>query len=131
MERSGAGGLASMDTDRRQHRRLDIRLPLDCVPVDNGSDRAFRSTTRNISTGGLYFETDLADRALLPREHSLVNIELTVPPGQGHFPYQGQVSSVAEVLRHEPLETPASAVPNGSARFGVAVRFREPLKLKF
>lgn len=86
-----------------------------------------RSTTRNISTGGLYFEVDVPEAASRPEVNSLMAVELTVPPGEGYFPYEGRVRSVAEVLRCERLDGPEAP----SRRFGVAARFREPLKLAF
>jgi hypothetical protein len=89
-----------------------------------------RSVTSNISTGGLYFEAELSNGFEQPALHSLLTVELTVPPGEGHFPYEGHLKSTAEVTRCERLEPSA----NGSARgrrIGIAARFREPLKLAF
>ncbi|HQA43237.1 MAG TPA: hypothetical protein PK579_01645, partial [Phycisphaerae bacterium] len=77
--------------------------------------------------GGLYFEVDVPEDVARPEVNSLIAVELTVPPGEGHFPYEGRVRSVAEVLRYERLDGPETS----SRRFGVAARFREPLKLAF
>lgn len=87
--------------------------------------------TANISTGGLYFEVDLLDEVPPPEVHSMLNVELTVPPGDGYFPYEGRVTSTAEVLRCDSLREPPTERPGGPARVGVAARFREPLKLVF
>jgi hypothetical protein len=114
-----------MNREQRQHRRLDIRLPLECHPLSSGEGHALRSTTRNISTGGLYFEADISDELPPPEAHSLLAVELTIPPGEGYFPYEGRVRGVAEVLRCEPLGSTAAR------RVGVAAKFREPLKLAF
>lgn len=118
-----------MDRERRQHRRLAIQLSLECHRLDGEQTSVLRSTTRDISTGGLYFEADVPDGLPLPGAASLLAVELTVPPGEGHFPYEGQIHSVAEVLRCEPLA--ATAGKHRSRRVGVAARFREPLKLAF
>ncbi len=118
-----------MQLDRRQHRRLEIRLPLECHRHVGSEDHVLRATTRNISTGGLYFETDLSDPLLPLEPQSLLSVELTIPPGEGYFPYEGRVRSVAEVLRCDALESPGGG--QGSPRVGVAALFKEPLKLAF
>jgi len=110
--------------ERRKHRRLEIRLPLQYWPVGESEANACRTVTKNISTGGLYFETD--DEEIRPG--MLLHIELTIPPGEGHFPYPGRITGVGEVVRVAPLsEGKARKV----RRIGVATRFRESLKLSF
>ncbi len=121
-----------MDEERRQHRRLAIHLPLECYPSRLGPERAVRTVTGNISTGGLYFEVDLLDEVAVPEVRSLLNIGLTVPPGDGHFPYEGRVTTIGEVVRCDPPRKPPLPDPDAPPpRMGVAVRFREPLKLAF
>ena len=85
--------------------------------------------TRNISTGGVYFEADLSNDLPPPEARSLLSVEMTIPPGEGYFPYEGRVRGVAEVLRCELMGAPDTSP--GSRRVGVAARFREPLKLAF
>lgn len=110
--------------ERRKHRRLDIRLPLQyCGGADSGVD-VCRTVTRNISTGGLYFETD--DPELRPG--TVIEMELTIPPGEGHSPYQGRITSVAEVIRVDDLGPTSSAA---TRRIGVATHFCNSLKLAF
>jgi len=120
-----------MEKERRHHRRLDIRLPLECCPTSLGPERAVRTVTRNISTGGLYFEVDLLEDVAAPEVHSLLNIELRVPPGDGYFPYDGKVTSVAEVVRCSPTTPHEQRSPQAPTRVGVGARFREPLTLVF
>jgi len=120
-----------MKEEKRQHRRLAIGLPLEYYPKHLGKERALRTVTRNISTGGLYFEADLLDSAPAPEVNSLLKVELTVPPGDGYFPYEGRVTSVAEVLRCEALPHAQPGWAGGTPRVGVAARFREPLRLAF
>lgn len=119
------------EEERRSHRRLAIRLPLECRRAESDREQVFRAVTSNISTGGLYFELDLPEGAEALAARSQLNVDLTVPPGEGHFPYQGRLSSVAEVLRCEPLTNGHASTPGGPRRIGVAAQFCEALKLAF
>jgi hypothetical protein len=110
-------------TERRRHRRLAIRLPLECVVSGGGPHPQLRAITQNISTGGVFFEAP----ASLLRPGADVDLALTVPPGEGYSPYAGRVHGAAEILRVEPL----TAHQNGSERVGIAARFREELQLVF
>lgn len=121
----------STEADRRQHRRLCIRLPLECYGAHQGRERALRTVTTNISTGGLYFEMDLLDGIGRPAPRDLLAVELTVPPGDGHFPYAGRLSSTAEVVRCDPLAPLQNGNATGVPRVGVAARFSEALRLAF
>jgi hypothetical protein len=64
-----------------------------------------------------------------PRPQGLVNLDLTIPPGEGHFPYEGRVSAGARVLRCDCLDDSTAEVR--TSRLGIAARFCEPLKLEF
>ena len=91
-----------------------------------------RTVTGNVSTGGLYFEMDLLDdRVPAPELHSVLDVELTVPPGDGHFPYEGRVTAAAEVVRCDSLPGSPARSPDAPLRLGIAARFRDPLKLAF
>jgi hypothetical protein len=120
-----------MDQDRRESRRQEVRFPLECAPAGDVLDHVLRGVTRNISSSGLAFEMDLLEGMASPKPQSLMNIQLTVPPGDGHFPYQGSISSVAEVLRCEAIPAATLTPGNGRGRVRIAARFREPLKLVF
>jgi hypothetical protein len=87
-----------------------------------------RSKTLNVSTGGLYFETLTPDLAVGQK----FDMELTIPPGDGHFPYQGRVAAAGEVRRLDQL--PPADDGEGIAqlpRWGVAAQFANNLKLSF
>ena len=114
------------DVERREYRRLDIRLPLECRRRDGGEESSFRTVSLNVSTGGLYFEADMED--LQPG--MLLDLELTVPPGDGHWPWHGRVSAVGEVIRVCTID-PGTEAGSRARRVGVAARFRERLKLSF
>ncbi len=117
-----------MQQERRQHRRLAIRLPMEYSTVNNGQHRVLRTVSSNISTSGLYFEVELIEGIPVPQLHSLLKVSLTIPPGDGHFPYEGQISGTAEVVRCDRLEPQRADAPG---RLGIGARFREPLRLAF
>ena len=111
--------------ERRKHRRLHMSLPVEFRRVGQSSTGRHRSVASDVSTGGIYFETMLDDL----RKGDLLDIELTIPPGEGHFPYQGRVSSTAAVVRTEKLAKSAGLISN--PRIGVGAAFRESFKLAF
>jgi hypothetical protein len=109
-----------MQAERRRNRRLEISLPVAFSTGDDGLPAADTTTTKNVSTGGVYLTTD--QPALAPGR--VLNMELTIPPGQGHFPYEGRVTGTGVVVRVEDL-------PNAPRQWGVAVEFRDLPKLVF
>jgi hypothetical protein len=113
--------------ERRKDRRLDIRLPLECSFPGQARPAGYRTVTLNVSTGGLYFETEATDI----QPGMLVRFELTVPPGDGHFPYQGRVTGLGEVVRVAPLPSKRDAAGLVRNWVGVGTRFKESLKLSF
>lgn len=117
-----------MQQERRRHRRLPIQLPLICRSADNPERVVVRSKTINVSTGGLYFET-LADEV---RPGQQLQLEMTVPPGEGHFPYQGRVIADAHIIRV--IDLPPQTAAEGLAhlpRKGIAATFSTGLRLNF
>jgi len=90
-----------------------------------------RIVTDDISSGGLYFELPLFEGISAPQVSSMMNIELTIPPGDGYFPYEGRVNSVAEVMRCESLSGPGGSDTDMPGRMGIALKFQRPLKLTF
>lgn len=102
--------------ERREHRRLGIRLPLEFALRGREEGLVYRTITRNVSTGGIYFEIE-GDRL---KKGDKLDVELTVPPGT-HFPYQGRVSTVAQVVRVVPIP-PAKNRPNRDGQFGVGAK---------
>ena len=107
----------------RAYRRLETMLQVELAPIESDGQAVCRGVTRNVGSGGLYFETDTDQFS----PGSIWRLALTVPPGEGHFPYAGQVQGVAEVLRVDDL----AVVSPAGRQFGVAACFREPLKLRF
>ncbi len=113
--------MVALETERRKHRRLDITLPVVFKPADEEGTSSESTSTINISTGGVFFGTDRG--GIEPGR--LLELELTIPPGQGHFPYEGRIRGKGVVVRVEPLEQ------DHNHRFGVAAQFQEPPKLAF
>ena len=116
--------------ERRQHQRLEIRLPMECACLQgepSGASAAYRTVTGNISSGGVYFEAEATGIC----EGMMLKLEMTVPPGDGHYPYAGQITGSGEVVRIEPLPDRTDVGGQAHKWVGVASRFKENLKLSF
>ena len=124
-QQTGMQEAGSLPPERRKHRRLQMHLPLEFRRATESAAGQHRTMTRDVSTGGIYFETAMDDL----RKGELLDIEMTIPPGEGHFPYQGRVSSVARVVRTERPSNSAERTAN--PRMGVGAAFRESFKLSF
>ncbi len=124
-QQTGMEQAGSLPPERRKHRRLQMHLPLEFRRATESAAGQYHTMTRDVSTGGIYFETAVDDL----RKGELLDIEMTIPPGEGHFPYQGRVSSAARVVRTEkPLGLAGRAA---NLRVGVGVAFLESFKLSF
>jgi hypothetical protein len=138
-------------SEKRRHRRLELHLPLEFSPIgqEQGRRTPTRTTCLNISPGGVYFET-LSKEDLRPG--ILLELELTIPPGERHFPYQGRVTTVCQVIRATAIDvdgrTDADADARGKGRVdgqeadhgrlmggyrrvGIAAQFKDSLRLSF
>lgn len=108
-------------TERRRHPRLPICLPISHrEPQDEaGSER--HDFTMDVAVGGVRFAS------LNGQWHvgQKLRVELTVPPGEGYFPYSGRIIGQGTVLRCVPLS------PAEPERWAVAACFDEPLTLDF
>jgi hypothetical protein len=122
-EATASRNMADQPRDRRHYHRLDMRLPVEVLPVGVAPAAPIRTTTRNVSAGGIYFEAP-ADVLEAGGE---VHLSLSVPPGAGYFPYAGRGTGIAEVVRLDPIGPEG----HGHARVGVAARFSQPLKFVF
>ena len=113
--------------DKRLHRRLDIRLPLEYRRVDHCYPGVSHSETVNVSTGGLYFET-ATDSFKVGDELSL---DVTVPNGDTRFPQHARVATVGRIVRVTRLEMARGEAEVEFPRYGIAANFQKPLKLAF
>ncbi|TFG44918.1 MAG: PilZ domain-containing protein, partial [Dehalococcoidia bacterium] len=111
--------------DRRAYRRLDIHLPVTFHRVGKAISNINRTTTINVSTGGAYFETNRSDIEI--EDHLALSFE--VDPHDLRFPPNCTITTVAQVVRLEPLENQSVLNDMPLTRYGLAVKFRQPLKL--
>lgn len=114
----------SAHAERRSHRRMVIRLPVECRKDVDSQTCIVRTITRDVSTGGMSFELDAPDFCVGDR----LRIDLTVPPAEGVSPYQGRASCRAEVLRISRM-TVANA--DSVERHLIAARFLGTLRLEY
>jgi len=120
-----------VDSEKRKYRRLPISLDLSCRKVGSTSEKWHIGRMMNVSSGGLYFQTDSG--AFEPG--SLLNVELSIPPTTGLLEYGGRISGFARVLRADdvsPTEDRPARLRRGGlscARYGVAAEFCHSLKL--
>ncbi|MCH9021594.1 MAG: PilZ domain-containing protein [Planctomycetes bacterium] len=111
--------------EKRQHRRLAIRLSLGYHKMNSETDTAYHSTTKNVSTGGVYFET--TDEGLNPGD--ILEFEMGVPPGDDRFPRNMTISTTGEIMRRVLLEGEISDNGKSYSRFGVAAQFQQGFDL--
>lgn len=114
----------SAHVERRAHRRMEIRLPVECRKEDDSETCIVRTITRDVSTGGMSFELDAPDFCVGDQ----LQIDLTVPPAEGVSPYQGRASCRAEVLRIHRMPV---ADAGGVDRHLIATRFLGRLRLQY
>ena len=114
----------SQARERRQHRRLALRLPVECRREDGSAVCVVRTTTQNVSTGGLYIEVDSPEF----RSGDRMKIELTVPASEGVAPYAGRAACEAEVLR---VRSIAGREADSVGRHGIAARFLGQLRMSY
>lgn len=107
--------------EKRRHKRLTVKLDLSCCETTGAAGRIHRGYTVNVSPGGLYFET--SDDVFEPA--ALLKVELSIPPTTGLLESGGRISGLAKVLR-----TCDTAAVRQDGRYGVALEFCQPLKLR-
>jgi hypothetical protein len=112
----------SQEVNRRRHRRLEMRLPVECRHARDGETFVVRTVTQNISTGGMYFELDRPDFAAGDE----IDLELTMPAAEGVYPYEGRASCSAKIIRADRI-----SAADGSDRFAMAAEFRDRLRLRY
>ena len=117
--------IMNQDSERRTHRRLNMRLPLEYRVAQARHAKSCSSTTMNVSTGGLYFET--TDPALKPGDD--IAFELGIPAEDRRFPQHGTIATQGTILRTTPVEHQTHENGIGFPRYGVAARFSQGFKL--
>ena len=112
-------------TEKRRHRRLAIRLSLGYRKMNGEADVSYQSTTRNVSTGGVYFET--TDEDLCPGD--MLEFELGVPPVDNRFPKNATIATTGEITRRTLLEGQIEDNGKSYSRYGVAAQFQQGFNL--
>jgi len=104
-------------TERRKDRRLDLSLPVEFVLAQaHGAPLVRTGTTRNVSSGGLYFETE---RAKALDADSPISIKLAIPQRDENSGSMLALFGNARVCRVDP---PAAGAPT-EGRCGIAAQF--------
>ncbi|MCK5271982.1 MAG: PilZ domain-containing protein [Sedimentisphaerales bacterium] len=111
--------------EKRRYRRLDIRLPLDFHPENINRGNLWHTVTQNVSTGGAYFETTLDNINMGDR----LSLALGVNPQDQRFPPEGKITSVGEVVRVKTIDGKSSGEGPAVTRYGVGLKFVQPLKI--
>lgn len=109
--------MRTMDrTEKRRHKRLGAKYNLSCRQVGATGNVSYSGHTVNISTGGVYFQTE----ADIFKQGSLLKVELDIPPTSGLLEFGGKIAAFAKVLRTDSI----------SGGHGVALQFCRPPKLR-
>lgn len=111
--------------ERRAHRRLDIRLPLDYSRLGMPRSSSTKTVTRNVSTGGLCFETVADD--LSPGDE--LAFDLGVPPSDSRYPPHATISTVGRVIRTSKIDDEPNDDGVVFTRYSIAAQFEKSLKL--
>jgi len=105
---------------------VPITLDLSCRKADSTDEKLYTGSTLNISPGGLYFKTTI--NAFKPG--NLIKLELSIPPTMGLLECGGLISGRGTVLRIHDIRDSRSDSDLPADRYGVAVEFCQPLKLR-
>ena len=115
------------ENEKRIHRRLDMKLPLEYRYAELSESLTLQSITSNVSTGGLYFET--TNEALQPGD--VLAFKLGIPPDEARFPKHTTISTVGKVVRSGAVVETDNSKEETVIRFGVAAEFQKGFKLVF
>ncbi|MBI9019183.1 MAG: PilZ domain-containing protein [Phycisphaerae bacterium] len=111
--------------EQRSHRRLDLQLPLEYHHISAGRCNVGRSTTGNISTGGVYFETT-ADN-IHAGDH--LALEISISGDEKLFPANSRFATTATVLRSAKVNLSSSDGHPSFTRYCIAAKFAKNFTL--
>ena len=111
--------------ERREHRRLDIQLPIESSRMGISWIKEVNSTTVNISTGGVYFEITKDDFKVGDQ----LSMQMSINTDDKRFPKNSKIVTVAEVVRTAVLEKEADKAGTPYMFYGIAAKFSQGLKL--
>ena len=110
-------------SNRRRLNRIELRLPVILRRRSpSGEVVVLNGLTQNVSAEGFYLEAR-GEGIQLGDE---LELEMTLPPGDGVSPFEGHATAMAEVTRVDAIGS-----ADGEACLGIAGRFRHPLKLRY
>ncbi len=113
--------------DKRDHKRLPLRLNVLCHKVGAPTATAYTGNSVNVSPGGMLMEVHGRGLGL----GDLISIEMSVPPTEGLLEYGGRFTSYARVLRiNETTNPQGPSQKRGSLAQKIALEFCESPKLK-
>ena len=104
-----------------------MQLPLEYRRPTDIESKMLQSTTKNVSTGGVYFET--TDESLEMGDN--LAFELGIPEGDNRFPKNGTISTIGEIVRLAPISNESENQSPTITRYGVAAQFQRGFKLEF
>ncbi len=115
------------EEEKRDHKRLSLRLEVLCRKVGTPSAIAYTGKSVNVGPGGMLMEVH--GRGLGTGD--LISVEMSVPPTEGILEYGGRFTSYARVLRVHDTGHPSG--PNrkrGPLAQKIALEFCESPKLR-
>lgn len=108
-------------SEKRKFARLRVEFDLSCSQVGSPVEKLNSGRTVNVSTGGLYFQTETDTF----RPGSLIKVDLSIPPESGLLEFGGRISGFGRVLRTDTIRE----ISPGKSRCGVALEFCRSPKL--
>lgn len=97
--------------ERRRYSRISIALPVELTLAD-GHRRRLLGTSSDVSTGGVYFVSDVPD---VLKQGEQVGVRLVIPPALGRASTPTSLKADATVIRIEPA--------SGEGVTGIACKF--------
>ena len=108
-------------SEKRKFARLGVEFNLSCSKIGSSVEILHSGLTVNVSTGGLYFQTE----ADVFKPGSLVKLDLSILPESGLLEFGGRISGFGRVLRTDTIKE----ISPGKSRYGIALEFCRSPKL--
>lgn len=118
----------SSERDRRQHKRLNLALPIQVRAQDNTGTLFETTFTSNISAGGLYLETS---RWHDPEVDQVVDVSIGVPPVVSDMMPMAKITTSARVARVDEISRAEDADRAARRRQGTALVFCDRLRYSY
>ncbi|HUV64621.1 MAG TPA: PilZ domain-containing protein [Sedimentisphaerales bacterium] len=111
--------------EKRRDKRLGAQFDISCHAVGSAAGKSYDGHAINVSSGGLYFETTGTFEP-----GSLLEVELSIPPTPGVLEFGGRMAGFARVLRARNIGASVAGEESSRGRYGVAVQFCRPPRLR-